>query len=491
MVRDLRTAFLALNRFGFGARGGMAHDLSNAASDPRAFVKSDIERSNQVLPESTSLLPTHELSTRFLIYSRSVERARHSEAETAQASSSSNRPSTGVDHNVAKSLTSTARTGGLASDLKPIDNQPNVILETFHAEVLARVRHATMVDCGFAERLVAFWSNHFSISIAKNEFVHILAGAFEREAIRPHILGHFADMVLAVERHAAMLLYLDNNGSIGPNSRAGLNRHGGINENFAREILELHTLGIGGGYTQSDVTSLSKILTGWAPAGRSGKLGAFEFNLAAHEPGPKTLLSTIYEDKGIEQGKAALRDIARHPSTARSIAFKFARHFVADEPPPVLVAHLQEVFNETNGDLKAMSLALIDSDASWLAPPTKIRLPYEYVIATARALSRVPDDQGVYLGYLGMLGQPLWTPPGPNGFPDTNPAWIGPEQMKLRLDIASQMASSLDDDIDPRELLDIVIGPAASSETRQAIGRAASRQQAVTLLLMSPEFQRR
>jgi uncharacterized protein (DUF1800 family) len=301
-------------------------------------------------------------------------------------------------------------------------------------------------------------------------------------------------MLRAVEQHPAMLFFLDNQQSLGPNSRAGQNRKRGLNENLAREIMELHTHGVGSGYTQDDVTSLARIITGWTFVGRQGQLGApgsFVFNANAHEPGAQRLLGRTYEDNGVGQGEAALSDIARHPSTAKFIATKFARHFVADDPPPALVARLQDVFRKSDGDLKALTLALVDSDEAWRAPLTKLRSPYEFLVATGRLLAQIPDDPGRYLGGLNLLGQPLWTPAGPNGFPDTNAAWAAPEGMKLRLDIAAQFASRVADSIDPRDLLEIAAADAASPETRRTIERAESRQQAVALLLMSPEFQRR
>ena len=370
----------------------------------------------------------------------------------------------------------------------------NVIQKTFRAEALARLQRALQADCGFGERLVTFWSNHFCISAAKGQLARIWAGSFEREAIRPHVFGRFSEMLLAVEQHPAMLFFLDNQQSLGPDSRAGLNRKRGLNENLAREIMELHTLGVDGGYTQEDVTSLARIITGWSFAGRQGKLGPpghFVFNENAHQPGPQVLLGKTYEDIGVAQGEAALSDIAHHPSTAKFIATKLVRHFVADDPPPALIARLQDVFRKTDGDLLALATALVDSDEAWRAPQTKIRSPYEYLIATGRLLDHIPDEPSRYLGGLNMLGQPLWTPSGPNGFPDTSAAWAAPEGMKLRLDIAAQVASRAGDNVDPRDLLELAAADASSQETRQTIARAESRQQALALLLMAPEFQRR
>ena len=250
----------------------------------------------------------------------------------------------------------------------------------------------------------------------------------------------------------------------------------------------------GGGYSQDDVTSLARIITGWTFAGRQGQLGApgsFVFNANAHQPGAQHLLGKIYENDGVAQGEAALADIARDPSTAKFIATKFARHFVADDPPLGLVARLQDVFRKSDGDLRAMATALLDSDEAWRAPLTKVRSPYEFLVAAGRLLAQIPEDPGRYLGGLNVLGQPLWSPPGPNGFPDTNAAWAAPEGMKLRLDISAQIASRLADNIDPRDLLEFAVAGAASPDTLHAIERAESRQQALALLLMSPEFHRR
>ncbi|MGA7803009.1 DUF1800 domain-containing protein [Bradyrhizobium sp.] len=545
MARDSQNALVALNRFGFGARGGASGDFVNAASDPRGFVKFELTRPNGALLELPGLQSTPELAKAVFAYQDEVKQIRAAAKAAATPSEASPQASPLPDNTLRRNLslsTVAADIGGQglggqglggqglggqgqAPEMKPADDgganptmqagepmqpgaamapnapnpakppQPlNIVQKTFRVEALARLQRAILADCGFTERLVVFWSNHFCISANKGQLARMWAGSFEREAIRPHVLGHFTDMVLAVEQHPAMLFFLDNQQSLGPDSRAGQNRKRGLNENLAREIMELHTLGVGGGYTQQDVTSLARIITGWTFAGRQGVLGtpgSFVFNANAHEPGPQTLLGKSYEAAGVAQGEAALSDIARHPSTAKFIAGKFAQYFVADDPPPALVARLQDVFTKTDGDLKAMTLALVDSDEAWAAPLTKMRSPYEYLVATGRLLAHLPDDPTLYLGGLSALGQPLWTPAGPNGFPDTNAAWAAPEGMKLRLDIAAQVASRTGNTLDPRDLLEIAIADAASEDTRRTIERAESRQQALALLLMSPEFQRR
>lgn len=526
MARDSQAALVALNRFGFGARGGASGDLINAASDPRGFVKAELARPLGALLEAPGLQSTPQLGQAAFAYQDQVKQAR--EAAKAAAPTEAPGPQPPADpkpdntlrRNLSLNTVMTEIAGQMTeakpaadnkaadSAMKPDSMQPNaapaaakpspqplnVIQKTFRAEALARLQRAMMVDCGFTERLVVFWSNHFCISASKGELARMWAGAFEREAIRPHVLGRFADMLKAVEQHPAMLFFLDNQQSLGPDSRAGQNRKRGLNENLAREIMELHTLGVGGGYTQEDVTSLARIITGWTFAGRQGQLGApgsFVFNANAHQPGPQRLLGKTYEATGLAQGEAALADIARHPSTANFIATKFVRHFVADDPPQAVVARLRDVFIKTDGDLKALATALVDSDEAWKAPLTKMRSPYDFLVASGRLLARVPEDPGGYLGNLNLLGQPLWTPAGPNGFPDTSAAWAAPEGMKLRLDIASQMGARLGPNIDPLDLLEFAAADAASIETRRTIERAESRQQALALLLMSPELQRR
>lgn len=522
MVRDSQAALVALNRFGFGARGGASGDFLNAASDPRGFVGADLARPNGGLLEVPGLQSTPALGKAVFDYQFEIQQARDAAKPSAPASEGQSPDAKAQRRNlslnsIAMDMAPREPSGEPSKEQppKPPDNpnvtmappeamRPNapkpasaplnIIQKTFRAEALARLQRAIMADRGFVERLVVFWSNHFCISASKGGPARMWAGSFEREAIRPHVLGRFADMLKAVEQHPAMLFFLDNQQSLGPDSRAGRNRNRGLNENLAREILELHTLGVGGGYSQDDVTALANIITGWTYAGRLGQLGppgSFVFNANAHQPGAQRVMGKIYDASGLAQGEAVLADIARHPSTAKFIAGKFVRHFVADDPPPALVARLAHVFTRTDGDLKALALALVDSDDAWKAPLAKMRSPYEFLIAAGRLLAQIPNDPARYLGGLNTLGQPLWSPAGPNGFADTNAAWASPEGVKLRLDISAQIASRFADGVDPRDLLELVAADAASIETRRTIERAESRQQALALLLMSPEFQRR
>ena len=500
---DAKAGFVALNRFAFGARGGAyAGDLARAASDPRGLLKAELMQPG-IAHLSAPTLPTTKaaLQAAFAEQER-VRIARQNGAAqspapqmggSANAEPPAARDGMGTPSTPAPSDAAAASGApGPEMSARPKQPEPPVGQRQLRADALARFQRAARAEVGFAERLVHFWSNHFCISAAKGPLVRVTAGCFEREAIRPHVLGRFSAMLQAVESHPAMLAYLDNALSFGPNSPAGRNRNRGLNENLAREILELHTLGVDGGYTQADVTALARIITGWTFSGREGRLGepgTFAFFPNGHEPGDHKLLGKVYPAGGVQQGQSALTDLAKHPATARHIAAKLARHFVADEPPPSLVDRLAKVFRETDGDLKAVAIALVDSDEAWATPLAKMRTPEQFLLAALRAIDRMPEDPGALLGPLNVMGMPLWQPPGPNGWPDTVSAWASPKAIKTRLDVAAAIAARVKDLVNPSELLETIAGASASGETRQAIARAESRQQGLALLLMSPEFQ--
>jgi uncharacterized protein (DUF1800 family) len=465
---------VALNRFGLGPKGAAALYLGNSAADPRAFVRSELEKPGA--GQATGV-PTAKLLKGLFDFQEQTRLAR--EQKTQESANA-----------VAPNM---MEQGSGAPSAPPPPPDARYVQTTFQAEALARINRALEAPVGLVERLVAFWSNHFAISAAKSAIARTGAGAFEREAIRPHVLGRFAEMLKAVEQHPVMLHYLDNQLSMGPNSRAGLNQKKGLNENLAREILELHTLGVNGGYAQADVTNLSKIITGWTFVGREGRLGepgTFIFVPNWHEPGAPALLGKTYTQEGKTKGEAALADLARHPSTAKFIATKLVRHFIADEPPSALVAKLEKTFRETDGDLKAVALTLVNAEESWSTPLTKMRNPWEFLIASLRLTGVTPEGAQRVIGALNQLGAPLWAPPGPNGFPDTNAAWASPEGMKLRMDMASGMAGRLQA-LNPSAVLNEAYGVAASEATRTAIARAESKRQGMALLLLSPEMQRR
>nr|WP_245448735.1 DUF1800 domain-containing protein [Bradyrhizobium ottawaense] len=352
-----------------------------------------------------------------------------------------------------------------------------------------RTEAALTADIGFAERLVWFWSNHFCISANK---IQSMSGAYEREAVRANALGRFVDLLLAVEGHPAMLFYLDNLESMGANSTAGINRNRGLNENIAREIMELHTLGVRTGYTQDDVISFANVMTGWTlvPPGADPQHGGeFTFNPRLHEPGGQTVLGKRYEQEDVEQGRAVLRDLAAHPATATHVATKLARHFVTDAPPPTLVEQMTKSFRETDGDLKQIAIAMVSSDEAWRAPPAKLKRPSEWVVGMVRATGITQVDPVLYTGGQQLLGEPLWRPSAPKGYPDDEASWI--DGVGRRLDVANNFAERISGMADPQAIVEDVFASEIAAEVKQAVGRAESRQQALALLFMSADFQRR
>lgn len=371
-------------------------------------------------------------------------------------------------------------------------------------QAAARYRNAAATDLPFHERLVHFWCNHFAVSADKQPLPTI-AGLMENEAIRPHTSGRFFDLLLAVETHPAMILYLDNQRSVGPNStlakranRRRRDRAVGLNENLAREILELHTLGVDGGYTQGDVTSFAKVITGWSIGGAGergrfadGEPGHFEFREAIHEPGDQTLLGKRYSQSGIEQGRAVLSDLATHPSTARFVSTKLARHFVADDPPVALIDRLVNTWLKTGGELASVYRVLVEADESWAAAHSKYKSPHDFVISTLRAFRHVPDRPQFIVGALDLLGQTPYRPGSPEGWPDTAEQWGGADALYKRIEWSNTVARLIGSRVDPAELGNAVLGPTFNAETRKAISRAESRIQGMTLLLASPDFQRR
>lgn len=340
------------------------------------------------------------------------------------------------------------------------------------------------------ERLVMFWSNHFCVSVQK-PVVAGLANRYEVEAIRPHVSGRFADMLLAVARHPAMLLYLDNAQSVGPDSRAGRRRDRGLNENFARELLELHTLGVDGPYGQNDVIALARILTGWSLArGDDGPVARHAYRPELHQPGTKTLLGQSFGEAGEAEGEQALRLLARHPATARHLCTKLARHFVADQPPPALVERLARTWQDSDGDLARVMAALIGSDEAWAQSLAKLKTPYEFALASLRLCQLVPEPMQVIQGLEALDARPF-NAPSPAGLPDTASDWNAPNAILKRVSWAHRLGQRLPPAPDPMAIADQALGPLLGDNSRRTIARAASAQDAFALLLASPEFQRR
>lgn len=353
------------------------------------------------------------------------------------------------------------------------------------AELTAWARQRLTSDAPFRDRLTDFWMNHFTVS-RRNGPIGALPGTLEREAIRPNLTGSFADMLVAVTRHPAMLLYLDNNLSIGPNSpagRSGRQARSGLNENLAREVLELHTLSPAGGYTQRDVTELARILTGWSVAATEPPFG-FIWRPMNHEPGEKTLLGRRFPE-GPDSQEAALRFLGAHPATYHHLAVKLARHFVADDPPASAVRTLEDTLRRTNGDLGATSRALVRLPEAWSSPLSKFRTPVDHVLAVSRAAGVSQPD--LVIQALADLGQGLWTAPQPNGWPDQASEWMGPEALMRRVDWTYTFAARLDQANLPA-VTQAALGPLASASLIDAMRGAGSVRDALTLLFTSPEF---
>lgn len=462
-------AVIAANRFGLGARPG---EIADIGSRSREWLKEQVARP-QSIPAAIKALPSS--ASVFGVY-REVLQMRRENREPAKEDN-------------ARDIAVNIR-----QKLAPL----------YLEQVAARYQLAITTTASFHERLVHFWTNHFAVSADKAQ-VAALAGTLENEAIRPHLAGSFADLLLAVEAHPAMILYLDNQASIGPNSmlaqraarrqREG-NRKLDINENLAREILELHTLGVNGGYTQADVTSFARVLTGWSIGGAQGRLddgqpGVFQFRDNIHEPGAQVVLGQRYAEDGVAQPRAVLNDLARHPATAKHIATKLVRHFVADEPPGEAVDRVAKVFVDTGGDLPSLHRAVIDLSQAWSPSLHKFKTPHEFVISTFRVIDFVPAKPAQIVAPFQLLGQRPFTPGSPAGWPDAAARWDGPDALLKRIEWATQLADRMRVTLNPRDVANSALGVALSERTKTAISRAASGAQGMTLLLASPEFMKR
>jgi uncharacterized protein (DUF1800 family) len=482
MARDPRAQVaLALHRFGFAPKPGALASVNDA----RAALIAELENPAAGQIKNDDLLSSGEAARAAFDFRQERKAARLAARAQDEASKQQ-----------AKEALANASQPEMAQpqaqQAAPRPNPgPGMPQQIYLEEAKARLDSALDTNIGFVERLVWFWSNHFCVSADKGG-LRPLCGAYEREAIRPHVRGKFADMLIAVESHPAMLLYLDNARSIGPNSFAGLRRNKGINENLAREILELHTLGVRTGYSQDDVINFAKVITGWSivpPRQNPERGGEFVFNLRLHEPGPQHVIGRDYEDRGFEQGRAVLLTLAKNPATAKHIAGKLARHFVADDPPPTLVDRLAKRFVDTDGDLKEVSKTLVSGSEAWDAPRSKLRRPSEWLVGALRASGVKPPDVRPVLQAQNLLGEPLWRVPAPNGFSDDSAAWM--DGLAQRLDIANQIARRAGNAVDPEAVAEGAFGPLLSLDTKQMLARAETRPQALALLLMAPEFQRR
>lgn len=367
-------------------------------------------------------------------------------------------------------------------------------------------------------RLLDFFSNHFSVS-AEGGLMKVLAVTLETEAIAPNLNGSFQDMLIAVSQHPAMLMYLNNEKSFGPNSTMAINREKkrekqrakngtskakklGLNENLAREILELHTLGVNGGYKQKDVTELAKAITGWSLTNpRKVDELTYLYRHEGHEPGSRTVLGKRYP-AGKEQGLKILKDLANHPSTADYVSRKLVQHFVNDKPNEELVKQLNHTWLATKGDLKAIMATLINSQHAWQTERNKFKNPREFLVSTLRLIDstqvskltkakshvdKLKDKQ--LISWLTQMGQRPFAAGSPAGYPDSESDWNGANALMSRIDWVNLVVSKVRVDID--KAITLVFGDDKNSDNYLRIVRAESKQQALTMLLLSPEFMRR
>ncbi|MGB8814985.1 MAG: DUF1800 domain-containing protein [Paracoccaceae bacterium] len=360
----------------------------------------------------------------------------------------------------------------------------------------ATFARAVSSDDGFRERLVRFWADHFT-TVGRFQQDVTLPLALIEDAIRPHVAGRFGDMLREVTLQPAMLMYLDQVQSIGPGSPVGLKRARGLNENLARELIELHTLGVGAGYSQADVTQMAELLTGL----RFDPEAGLDFDEKWAEPGPETVLGKTYDGEGLAPIKAALEDLAKRPETAAHIARKLVVHFVADVPDAALVARLTQVFLATGGDLLAVYTALLNDPAAWETQMGKARQPFDFIVASLRALGLGGKDM---LGYgdgkfrrmillpMQAMGQPWGTPGGPDGWPEPAQDWITPQGLASRISWAMEMPARLVPVLpEPVAFAKTALGGLASERLLWAVERAETVREGVGLVLASAEFNRR
>lgn len=371
-------------------------------------------------------------------------------------------------------------------DPPPI-GQPSRLNQLWKAELGAIMANVVATDLPFRERLVWFWANHFTVSRRRGDVTVALA-AYLREAIRPHVTGRFVDMLMAVMTHPAMLRYLDNAGSVGPDSPAGQRRHLGLNENLARECLELHTVTPAAGYTQRDVTAFAAVLTGWSIDMQRANPG-FVFRDREHEPGWQTVMGRPFPP-GLQGGVEALTWLGQHPATYRNLATKLAVHFIGDHPPAATIQRIAAVLHDSGGDLKAASVAVTNLPEAWQTPLAKLRTPSDFVPAVLRGTGFAPEPPLQIAQWMALLGQDPLAAPLPNGWPDKAADWIAGESLLRRVDWSYAIAGR-QPNRDPMEVAETALGPLASAETLDQVRRAGSRREALTLLFASPEFQRR
>lgn len=483
---------IALSRFGYGIGAG-----DSAPQEPRAWLLRQLDKYDPAPVAIAKRIRAKGNLGDTLALLRSLRRDTREMAEKAAGDA--------MMAEVSREDAREAAIANLPPELRELYADSRQMLLQ---DIALRVNLAVASPTPFIERLVHFWSNHFSVSVGKLG-TQVAVGDHEFSAIRPHVLGRFGDMLEAAALHPAMLLYLDQFQSVGPNSpfrqREGLRggnedapqRPRGLNENLAREILELHSLGVDGGYSQSDVTEFARALTGWTVPGigRADRFGEKQpegamFVGVAHEPGARRVLGRSYAAGGAAQARAILRDLAAHPATARHIATKLARHFAGDTPPPALVARLEADFLKTGGDLASLTRTLIEAPEVWTPAPLKFRTPFEWLVAALRLTGTQELPPRRIVGALTQLGHVPWRAPSPAGYDDIASSWAGPDALLKRVELAEQIArdAAVDDVVKRAEA---AFPGALSDATRTQLVRAESGKQALALLLVSPEMLRR
>jgi uncharacterized protein (DUF1800 family) len=496
--KDMAAA-IAVTRFGLGAKPG---ELAEASQDPRGFLKAQIRRSGADQP-SGPVMTSRERMGEFRDYQRERRQVRLEKAADV-------RPAKGppAASDAANPAMENAKPNRREA-IDPVKQVGNMLRQDISSDFTARTQLAASTDAAFRERWTLFWANHFTVSATK-AITGTVVGPFEAEAIRPHVFGRFDDLLGAAETHPAMLTYLDQIQSIGPDSQAAMfQRRGGpngvgarlqqvalrtpgLNENLAREIMELHTVGVNGGYSQADVTEFARAMTGLSIGGeRDGQYGVAVFRDQAHEPGARTIMGVRYDQRGKEQTNAILTDLAAKPQTAHFICSKIARHFVADDPPPALVARLEAAWRSSNGDLAHVADTLVTAPEAWDPRPAKFKTPYEFIVSSFRAAGGQPQSFQQFGPILTSLGQKPFSAPSPKGWPEDAQSWAAPDAIVKRMQFAQAFSAKAVADRDPKALAADALGERLTPDTAKAIARAESRQEGFALLLMSPEFQRR
>ena len=367
----------------------------------------------------------------------------------------------------------------------------------FNQASKGRLMRAIASNRQLQEVMVDFWFNHFNVYGFKGRPGRVWVGLYERDAIRPHALGQFRNLLGATAHHPAMLYYLDNWRNTAPGSKGARGQFKGLNENYARELMELHTLGVDGGYTQQDVITLAKIFTGWGINRTGGDGSGFEFDADRHDSSDKIFLGVAIAGGGMEEGEKALDILARHPATARHISYKLAQYFVSDTPPETLVVRLAQRFQETDGNIRAVLESLLKSpefsDPQYYG--SKFKTPYQYIISAVRATGIDRPNYNRIMGFLNQLGMPLYRCGTPDGYKNTKDAWLNPDGMIRRIGLALPIARgnlSQDQNEKPVEAIALAntLGNELSPETQEALNQTRENLRSV-LLLASPEMMQR